>query len=84
MKNDKKTLALVSMGQELSAEGWGAVVGRAAGQCNGFPLIFGHAALALIAWLSVGSKSEVGRFAGKMQRERQAALKHGKVYPPVK
>ena len=51
-------------------------------------LIFGHkyglTALALIAWLSAGSKSEVGKFAGKMQRERQAALKHGKVYPPVK
>ena len=42
----------------------------------GSPLIFGHkyglAALALIAWLSVRSKSEVGRFAGKMQREREA------------
>ena len=39
----------------------------------GSPLIFGHkyglAALALIAWLSAGSKSEVGRLAGKMQRE---------------
>ena len=32
-ENDKKSLALVSMGQELSAKGWGVAVGRA-GQCN--------------------------------------------------
>ena len=44
----------------------------------GSPLIFGHkyglAALALIAWLSPVSKSEVGRCAAK--RKKRLVVKH--------